>query len=123
MASCRTRSPSRIMRAGRPPLPTTDSLDPFDPDACLEAGMTQQEALGHFGQSASTASIGSVDIVSHKRACNSATGCNGWSTTTTVSSTAVGLAIAGTGSQVDLAARSSYTELPKLALWRERTTR
>jgi hypothetical protein len=88
--------------SGRPPLPTTDSLDPFDPDACLEAGMTQQEALAHFAPAASTASIGSVEIVSHERACNSATGCGAWNATTAVAPAAIGLAIAGTGSQVDL---------------------
>ena len=90
------------MLAGRPALPTTDSTDPFDPDACLEAGMTQQEALGHFGQGASTASIGSVDIVSRTRACNSATGCNAWSATIAVATTPIGLAVACSGSRVDL---------------------
>ena len=90
------------MLSGRPALPTTDSTNAFDPDACLEAGMTQSEALAHFTQGGSTASIGSVDIVSHTRACNSATGCNAWGATSAVSTTPIGLAIAGGGSQVNL---------------------
>ena len=87
---------------GRPPLPTTDSTDPFDPDACLEPGMTQQEALSHFGMGANSATIGNVDIVSHQRACNTATGCQPWSATSAVSTTPIGLATAGGGGQVDL---------------------
>ena len=85
----------------RPPLPTTDSTDPFDPDACLEAGMTQQDALSHFGPGASSATIGTLDIVAHDRACNVSTGCMAWSAPAAVSSTAIGLAT-GSGGQVDL---------------------
>jgi hypothetical protein len=88
--------------AGRPPLPSTDSDDPFDPDACLEAGMTQQEAQSHFAQGASTAQIGTVDIVRRDRACNTATGCSAWNATQNVASTDAGLAIAGGGAQIDL---------------------
>ena len=86
--------------SGRPALPTTDSTDPFDPDACLEAGMTQQEALTHFAPGASTATIGTLDIVSHDRACNASTGCLAWNAQTSVSSTPIGLAISN--NQVDL---------------------
>ncbi|MBV8760804.1 MAG: hypothetical protein JO257_26155, partial [Deltaproteobacteria bacterium] len=87
--------------SARPPLPTTDSIDPFDPDACLEGGMTQQEALTHFAPGASTATIGTLAIVSHTRACNAATGCQAWTAPTAVSSTPIGLAIANAGA-VDL---------------------
>jgi hypothetical protein len=88
--------------AGRPPLPSTDSTDPFDPDACLEDGMTQQEAQAHFGQGASTASLGTVMIVRRDRPCNAATGCGPWNATQNVETTEVGLAVAGGGSQIDL---------------------
>jgi hypothetical protein len=88
--------------AGRPPLPSTDSTDPFDPDACLEEEMLESEARSRFGQGASTASIGTVTIVRRDRPCNAATGCGPWNATQDVETTDVGLAIAGGGSQIDL---------------------
>jgi hypothetical protein len=102
--------------SARPPLPTTDSTDPFDPDACLEPGMSQQEALAHFGPGASTASIGTVDIVAHTRACNASTGCLAWSSPTAVSNTPIGLAISNNvvdltlgGSECGRLGASDYT--------------
>jgi hypothetical protein len=90
------------MLAGRPPLPSTDSTDPFDPDACLEDGMTQNQALALFATGASTATIGNAQIYTRDRACNAATGCTTWNAITGGGATAVGLAITGGGTNVDL---------------------
>lgn len=86
----------------RPPLPSTDSTEPFDTDACLEDGMTQQAAQARFAPAASTATIGAVNIVKHDRACNTATGCGAWNPTQNVETTNVGLAVTNGGAQINL---------------------
>jgi hypothetical protein len=86
----------------RPPLISTGSNDPFDPDACLDAGMTHAEALATFAPAASTSTLGAVTIVSRSRSCNTATGCLPWGAATTVASNVVaGLVLTDGGSTVN----------------------
>ena len=87
----------------RPPLVSTGSDDPFDLDACLDPGMTRDQALATFAMGASASTLGSVSIGSRTRSCNTATGCEAWGSPQPVASgVAVGLALAGGGTRVDL---------------------
>ncbi|HTR54363.1 MAG TPA: hypothetical protein VMJ10_26905 [Kofleriaceae bacterium] len=86
----------------RPQLASTGSDDPFDPDACLDTGMSAGVALSTFPVGASTSTVTRVTIVSHTRSCNAATGCLAWSAPTMVAANvSIGLSITDGGSTID----------------------
>lgn len=85
----------------RPPLPSSGSKDPFDPNACFDAGMTKSEALARFMAGSSTTTLGMMTLSKRSRPCNMLTGCAAWgSATTEASGVPAGLAIGGGGSTV-----------------------
>ena len=51
----------------RPPLPSSGSKDPFDPNACFDAGMTKSEALARFMPGSSTTTLGMMTISKRSR--------------------------------------------------------
>lgn len=63
---------------GRPALPTSGSSDPFDPNACEDAAMTQAQAVARFPAGASMVVLGDVAIRRRARSCNTLTGCAAW---------------------------------------------
>jgi hypothetical protein len=86
----------------RPPFTDDGGSDPLDPDACLDAGMTQAQALATFAPASTTSTLGSLALYSHTRNCNTATGCAPWAAETLVASgVTAGLAITGSGSTID----------------------
>jgi hypothetical protein len=88
--------------SARPALVSTGSDDAFDPDACLDTGMTHDQALAMFAMGASTSMLGRLAITAHTRSCNSATGCLAWGAPATIATNVpAGLAITGNGSAVD----------------------
>jgi hypothetical protein len=85
----------------RPPFQDDGGTDPFDPDACLDAGMTQAQALATFAPAASTSTLGSLGISSHTRKCNIASGCNPWGSPSSVGTVPAALSLTGGGHTVD----------------------
>jgi hypothetical protein len=79
----------------KPALPSSESTDPFDPNACYDAEMTSTEALARFPPAATTVTLGTLSIMQHARACNTATGCAAWGAATEESSVAANLQISG----------------------------
>src|SRR5581483_10833964 len=81
--------------AGRPPLPSTGSTDPFDPNACYDAGMTMAEAVAKFPMAASMTTLGNLPIRRRSRPCNTLTGCAAWGAEASEATVAAKLQING----------------------------
>jgi hypothetical protein len=80
---------------GRPPLPSTGSLEPFDPNACYDAGMTMAEAVAKIPVAGSMTTLGMLAIRRRSRPCNKLTGCGAWGPAAPEATVAARLQIAG----------------------------
>lgn len=81
---------------GRPALPSTGSADPFDPNACYDAGMTMAEAVARFPAGKSMTILGNLSIQRRSRPCNTLTGCAAWGAAVAETTVAARLQTAGT---------------------------
>ncbi|HEX7663143.1 MAG TPA: hypothetical protein VF407_01465 [Polyangiaceae bacterium] len=59
---------------------TSTSKDPFDATACAGPPITFAQAAAKFASGASTASLGSYELMVHTRTCTAVSGCSAWTT-------------------------------------------
>ncbi len=83
-------------------VPSSSSNDPFDPDTCNQHGMTDDEALAKFAPGTDRAPLGTLQMSSRSRACNTVTGCGAWGPSAADRSLAASLFLSGVTKKLQL---------------------